>query len=98
MAASACNGYADDGAFIAAASDTLWKNRAACGKYYIVECLGGTNQAPQPCHEIAAVVVKIVDYCPSTECGTINLSKYAFSAIADLNAGRIKVNYTETVG
>ena len=38
---------------------------------------------------------KIVDYCqPGCE-GTIDLSKQAFSAIAYLSAGRVKIEYTQ---
>ncbi|XP_062164714.1 EG45-like domain containing protein [Alnus glutinosa] len=92
---SACNGFEDDGNLIAAASDSIWQNRSACGRYYLVQCIGATNQAPQPCKH-TAVEVKIVDYCPPGCRGTINLSKDAFSIIADPRAGRIKVNYTES--
>jgi hypothetical protein len=95
MPASACNGLADDGNLIAAASDSMWQNRSACGRYYLVQCIGATNLAPQPCKH-AVVKVKIVDYCPPGCRGTINLSKDAFSIIADPRAGTIKVNYTES--
>ncbi|XP_062163162.1 EG45-like domain containing protein [Alnus glutinosa] len=91
---SACNGYRDDGIFIAGASDALWKNGAACGKDYLVYCTGATNQAPQPCTS-NDVVVRIVDYCPKGCRGTINLSEDAFSMIANLSAGVIKVDYAE---
>ncbi|KAE8056116.1 hypothetical protein FH972_012911 [Carpinus fangiana] len=65
----------------------------ASGKYYLVKCIGTTNLVPQPCKE-DRVVVKIVDYCPIGCRGTINLSdQHAFSAIADPNAGRIKIEY-----
>ncbi len=98
MPASACNGYRDDGIFLAGASDAVWKNGAACGKVYVVYCTGATNQAPHPCTDTGtAVVVRIVDYCPKGCRGTINLSEVAFSMIADLSAGVIKVNYTEYV-
>ncbi|XP_062164766.1 EG45-like domain containing protein [Alnus glutinosa] len=93
---SSCNGYRDDGIFLAGASDAVWKNGAACGKVYVVYCTGATNQAPHPCTDTGtAVVVRIVDYCPKGCRGTINLSEVAFSMIADLSAGVIKVNYTE---
>lgn len=38
------------------------------------------------------IYAEIVDYCPNCT-STINLSRYVFSAIADLNAGRIKIKY-----
>ncbi|XVE85577.1 hypothetical protein DITRI_Ditri17bG0101600 [Diplodiscus trichospermus] len=50
---------------IAAASDAIWDNGAACGRKYKVTCIGATNQHPHPCIGKRHVVVKIVDYCPS---------------------------------
>ncbi|GMY35479.1 EG45-like domain containing protein [Fagus crenata] len=93
---SSCNGYQNDGVMIAAASDAIWDNRAACGRTYRVKCTGATNLGvPQPCKG-TSVVVKIVDYCPSPSCrGTIDLSKEAFSKIADPDAGKIKIEYTK---
>uniref|UniRef100_A0A2N9HPK2 Expansin-like EG45 domain-containing protein n=1 Tax=Fagus sylvatica TaxID=28930 RepID=A0A2N9HPK2_FAGSY len=93
---SSCNGYQNDGVMIAAASDAIWDNRAACGRKYRVKCTGATNLGvPQPCKG-TNVVVKIVDYCPSPACrGTIDLSKEAFSKIADPDAGKIKIEYTK---
>jgi expansin (peptidoglycan-binding protein) len=64
----------------------------ACGKSYLVRCTGATNQAPQPCKG-DEIVVKIVDYCPPSYRGTIDLSEYAFSYIVDPNAGTIKIEY-----
>ncbi|EXB73288.1 hypothetical protein L484_009367 [Morus notabilis] len=46
---------------------------AACGRSYVVTCIGPTNQEPKPCME-GEVVVKIVDLC--RECpATLNLSQ-----------------------
>ncbi|PKU85574.1 EG45-like domain containing protein [Dendrobium catenatum] len=90
---SSCYGYVNMGTMIAAASDTIWDNRAACGRNYRVTCTGPTNSGDlHPCTG-ASVVVKIVDYCPSGCRGTIDLSQEAFSAIAHLDAGKIKINY-----
>ena len=96
LTASSCNGYQNDGVMIAAASDAIWDNSAACGRTYRVKCTGATNlRVPQPCKG-TNVVVKIVDYCPSPECRrTIDLSKEAFSKIADPDAGKIKIEYTK---
>lgn len=96
MAASSCNGYQDDGVMIAAASDAIWNNRAACNKRYSVRCTGATNQGvPQPCRG-GSVVVRVVDYCPPPGCqGTIDLSQEAFAMIADPNAGKIQIEYNE---
>ncbi|GMN65179.1 hypothetical protein TIFTF001_034249 [Ficus carica] len=81
---------------IAAASDAIWDNRAACGRMYSVTCTGATNLGvPQPCKG-GSVVVKIVDYCPPPGCqATIDLSQEAFSQIADPNAGKINIQYTQ---
>ncbi|XP_043708660.1 EG45-like domain containing protein [Telopea speciosissima] len=90
---SACYGYEDEGTMIAAASDVVWNNGAACGTYYTVTCTGPTNQGVlQPCYG-NSVTVKIVDYCPSGCQGTIDLSQEAFATIADLNAGKIYIDY-----
>ncbi|KAG1330803.1 putative EG45-like domain containing protein [Cocos nucifera] len=81
---------------IAAASDAIWDNRAACGRMYKVTCTGATNAGvAQPCKG-TSVVVKIVDYCPPPGCrATIDLSQEAFAAIADLNAGKIDIDYVQ---
>ncbi|KAF8392956.1 hypothetical protein HHK36_021196 [Tetracentron sinense] len=93
---SSCYGNEDNGVMIAAASDTIWDNRAACGRMYTVRCTGPTNQGvPQPCTG-ATVTVKVVDYCPSPGCqATIDLSQEAFSMIADTNAGKINIEYSQ---
>jgi hypothetical protein len=96
-AASACYGYEERGIYIAAASDSMWENGAACGKLYSVACIGATNRvAPPPCKN-NFILVLIVDYCPPGCHGNINLSEDAFFMIADLNAGKIMVNYTEYI-
>lgn len=93
-AASSCYGYTDEGVMIAAASDAIWDNRAACGRVYKVTCSGPTNQGdPHPCRGSSTVVVKIVDYCPSGCQGTIDLSQEAFASIANPDAGKIKITY-----
>ncbi|PON38617.1 Expansin [Parasponia andersonii] len=92
---SACFGNNDEGVKIAAASEAVWDNKAACGRKYRVRCTGATNQGvPKPCRG-GSVVVKIVDLCPAGCQGTIDLSQEAFSQIADPNAGKIKIEYTQ---
>ncbi|KAI9125746.1 hypothetical protein K1719_003164 [Acacia pycnantha] len=93
---SACDGFQDDGVMIAAASDSIWDNGAACGRKYSVRCTSGTNQGvAHPCRS-GTVTVKIVDRCPLPACrGTIDLSLQAFSAIADPNEGKIDIEYTQ---
>lgn len=91
MAANAC-GKNQTGIYVAAASNTIWENRAACGKSFILTCIGATNLAPYPCQNIFTIVVEIVDYCPNCR-ETLNLSEDAFSEIANLDAGVIKIEY-----
>lgn len=94
-AASACYGNEDEGVMIAAASDAIWDNGAACGRRYSVTCTGPTNQGvPQPCKG-TSVVVTVVDYCPAGCQGTIDLSQEAFSIIADPDAGKINIDFTQ---
>ncbi|RWR91335.1 EG45-like domain-containing protein [Cinnamomum micranthum f. kanehirae] len=91
---SSCYGYENDGVMIAAASDAIWDNRAACGRQYKVTCTGATNEGvPHPCRGSSTVLVKIVDYCPAGCRGTIDLSQEAFASIADPDAGKIKITY-----
>ncbi|XP_022724978.1 EG45-like domain containing protein [Durio zibethinus] len=94
---SSCYGYDNEGVMIAAASDAIWDNRAACGRKYEVRCIGATNQGdPHPCRGNEHVVVKIVDYCPSPACqGTIDLSQEAFAAIANPDAGKIQISFQQ---
>ncbi|KAL0340083.1 UNVERIFIED_CONTAM: EG45-like domain containing protein [Sesamum radiatum] len=88
---SSCNGYQNDGVMIAAASDAIWDNKAACGRSYKVTCTGATNKGvPHPCTG-QSVVVRIVDYCPPGCHGTIDLSQEAFSIIANPDAGKINI-------
>ncbi|KAG0470348.1 hypothetical protein HPP92_017048 [Vanilla planifolia] len=71
---------------VASASDEIWSNGSACGRRYRVTCIGATNDGAYPCNG-NSVEVTIVDYCPSTSCpATMELSREAFGAIADLDA------------
>ncbi|OWM77275.1 hypothetical protein CDL15_Pgr028912 [Punica granatum] len=96
---SACYGFDVQGTMIAAASEALWKNGAACGKKFQVTCLSGTNQGvPMPCRGSGTVTVTIVDRCPAPGCrGTIDLSQEAFASIADPAAGGIHISYQQYV-
>ncbi|XP_065851270.1 EG45-like domain containing protein [Euphorbia lathyris] len=93
---SSCYGFENKGVMIAAASDAIWNNRAACGRRYSVTCTGPTNQGVlQPCTG-RSVVVTIVDYCPPPGCrGTIDLSQEAFSQIANPDAGKVNIEYNQ---
>ncbi|KAF9613720.1 hypothetical protein IFM89_010162 [Coptis chinensis] len=93
--ASSCYGFQENGVMIAAASDVIWHNRAACGRMYSVRCTGPTNQGvPHPCRG-NSITVRIVDYCPAGCQGTIDLSQEAIAMIADPDAGKIKIEYTQ---
>lgn len=74
---------------MAAASDVFWNNRGE------IRCIGATNQGPAPCPSNPEVVVKIVDYCPPGCRGTIDLSRDAFAMIANPDAGKIRISYTQ---
>nr|XP_018915441.1 PREDICTED: EG45-like domain containing protein [Bemisia tabaci] len=91
---SACNGFQNDGVMIAAASDPIFANKAACNRRYRVKCISGTNAVANPCRS-GSVIVKVVDRCPSPHCrGTLDLSREAFSRIANPDAGKVKIEYT----
>lgn len=93
FAASACYGNTPEGTMIAAASDPLWNGGKICGTYFKVTCTGPTNPVPHPCTG-RSVTVKIVDHCPGCG-GTLDLSREAFTAIANPVAGIIKIDYTQ---
>ncbi|XP_021755320.1 putative EG45-like domain containing protein 1 [Chenopodium quinoa] len=91
---SACYGSTPEGTMIAAAGDELWDGGKICGKTFQVTCTGPTNPYPHPCKDGTSVSVKIVDQCPNCG-GTLDLSKEAFSTIADPVAGVIKIDYQQ---
>ncbi|XP_074277977.1 EG45-like domain containing protein [Silene latifolia] len=93
-AASACYGNTPEGTMIAAAGDQLWNGGKICGTMFRVTCTGPTNPFPHPCNQGKSVLVKIVDQCPNCG-GTIDLSKEAFSTIANPVAGIIKIDYVK---
>ncbi|KAE8711231.1 EG45-like domain containing protein 2 [Hibiscus syriacus] len=92
---SASYGNQKNGIMVAGVSDALWQRGRACGKRYRVKCIGGANQVLHPCKNGKTVVVKVVDYCKARCQGIINLSRDAFSTIADPNAGIVLVELNE---
>ncbi|GAB4846515.1 hypothetical protein Ancab_025520 [Ancistrocladus abbreviatus] len=92
---SACLGGRDVGTLVAGVNDALWGNGAACGRKYKVTCIGAANEAPHPCKPNRFVIVQVVDYCRPVCNGDINLSRDAFNRIADLDAGKIRIQYDQ---
>ncbi|CAI0394097.1 unnamed protein product [Linum tenue] len=85
-----CYGLEDQGVMIAAVSDPLWNNGAACGRMYNVRCTD-----PRNC-KAGSVTVRVVDRCPSPGCQvTLDLSQEAFTQIADPDVGRINIEYNQ---
>ncbi|XP_031484212.1 EG45-like domain containing protein [Nymphaea colorata] len=80
------------GTMYAAVAPSTFQNQAACGRRYSVTCIGGTNGAPHPCRG-GSVEVTVVDLCPSCEPGHLDLSREAFSTIADPDAGKVRISY-----
>ncbi|PRQ37637.1 putative rlpA-like protein, double-psi beta-barrel [Rosa chinensis] len=91
LTASACYNYTQEGVMIAAAGDAIWNNGAACGKFVTVKCTGPRNLAPPPCTN-ENVTVKIIDHCPGCPF-TLDLSKEAFTKIANPMGGIINIDY-----
>ncbi|CAK9151640.1 unnamed protein product [Ilex paraguariensis] len=91
--ASACFGFEDRGTMMAAASQDLYANGAACGRRYSVACTSGTHADPNLCRN-GNVTVTVVDLCPSCPLSGLDLSLEAFSTIADPAAGKINIDYT----
>ncbi|KAK3014273.1 hypothetical protein RJ639_008973 [Escallonia herrerae] len=93
LPASACYGNQDQGVIIAAVGESMWNNRAACGRRYTIRCTGPTNQGiPQPCTG-SSVTVSVVDRCAGCGANQFDLSQQAFSRIANTDAGRIRIDY-----
>ncbi|KAK3435517.1 EG45-like domain containing protein [Eucalyptus grandis] len=92
---AACPGFTlkNSGVMVAGVSDALWNNGRACGRMLKVRCTGAANQFPNPCRA-GVITVKVVDYCRQPCNGVINLSQDAFAKIANLDAGKVWVDYS----
>lgn len=77
---------------IAAASTDVFANRAACGTFYEITCKGAASGGRNPCSKNPTVKVMVVDLCPGCHKNSFDLSREAFSKIADLDAGRINIS------
>ncbi|XP_049933537.1 putative EG45-like domain containing protein 1 isoform X4 [Nymphaea colorata] len=80
------------GTMYAAVGPSTFQNRAACGRRYSVTCIGGTNAVPHPCTG-RSMTVTVVDRCEGCEPGHLDLSYDAFAAIANPDAGRVRIRY-----
>jgi hypothetical protein len=93
---SSCYGFDTSkfppGNLIAAASTDVFGNREACGTYYEITCKGATSGGGNACKQNPTVKVMVVDLCPGCNKNSFDLSKEAFSKIADLDAGRINIS------
>lgn len=76
----ACGFPASNDFMVAAINDEQY-SKANCGKCVEVTGPNGT------------VVVRIVDKCPGCDSGDLDLSQTAFSKIAKLSAGRVKITW-----
>ncbi|CAI0376401.1 unnamed protein product [Linum tenue] len=91
-AATACPGRKGLGKLVAAADILVFRGGKACGQRFEVTCTGAG------CKKGKKVVVEIVDTCsPTTNrpCQTLTLSRAAFAAIANPNAGVVSVNFKQ---
>jgi expansin (peptidoglycan-binding protein) len=66
---------------VAAMNIAQWQGSAVCG-----ECVSVTGPKGK-------VTVRIVDQCPDCESGHLDLSKEAFSQIADVSLGRVNIDW-----
>jgi expansin (peptidoglycan-binding protein) len=76
----ACGFPASTNLFVAAMNGTQYK-KADCGR-----CVAVTGPK-------GSTVVRIVDLCPGCKNGGLDLSTQAFSAIANLSAGRVAITW-----
>ncbi|CAI9098658.1 OLC1v1035344C2 [Oldenlandia corymbosa var. corymbosa] len=89
-----CYGIFNQTTLFAAASPAIWGRNGACGKRYRITCTGSSNPGtPNPCTG-RSVDVQIDDFCPACET-TFDLNQNAFAVIANLDAGRITIQYNQ---
>ncbi|OMO89300.1 Barwin-related endoglucanase [Corchorus olitorius] len=69
---SACYGYEDEGTMIAAASDEIWNNGAACGKMYQVKIVDYCPSAG--CRSTIDLSQEVFASIADPDSGVINIS------------------------
>ncbi|KAK3219902.1 hypothetical protein Dsin_013872 [Dipteronia sinensis] len=90
---STCFGNRDMGRLVTGVSEALWNDKKACGRKYILRCIGGDEPTLHPCYEGHRVVVIVVDFCQPPCYGIFNLSLNAFDVIANRDFGKVRVEY-----
>ncbi|KAI0527419.1 hypothetical protein KFK09_003019 [Dendrobium nobile] len=95
--ASACFGDQKNGVYLASVNDELWDGGNICGQYYQVYCPNALNAGEQqPCSKIGDTIgalVIVVDHCNDCGGATMLLSQEIFQMIANIDVGRIQLNY-----
>uniref|UniRef100_A0A7N0ZZQ4 Expansin-like EG45 domain-containing protein n=1 Tax=Kalanchoe fedtschenkoi TaxID=63787 RepID=A0A7N0ZZQ4_KALFE len=82
-----------------AAGEGVWDNGGACGRQYLVRCISAA--VPGTCIQGVTIQIKIVDQAttsksrPSAPNTAFVLSTTAFSAIANLTASSINIEFQE---
>ncbi|XP_002962308.2 EG45-like domain containing protein [Selaginella moellendorffii] len=98
---SSCYGFDTSkfppGNLIAAASKDLFRNKALCGAYFEITCKGAVSGSGG-CSRTPTVKVRVVDLCPGCHANSFDLSIEAFSRIAKLDVGRIKITSRRVSG
>ncbi|KAI0527424.1 hypothetical protein KFK09_003024 [Dendrobium nobile] len=88
-----------NGVYLASVNDELWDGGLICGQYYQVYCPYALNQGrQQPCSIIGNTIgalVLVVDHCNDCGGATMLLSQEIFQMIANIDVGRIHINYTK---
>ncbi|PKU67468.1 EG45-like domain containing protein [Dendrobium catenatum] len=94
---SACFGDQKNGVYLASVNDELWDGGNICGQYYQVYCPNALNSGEQqPCSKIGDTIgalVTVVDHCNDCGGATMLLSQEIFQMIANIDVGRIQLNY-----
>ncbi|GMN45193.1 hypothetical protein TIFTF001_014388 [Ficus carica] len=82
-----------------AAGERAWDNGASCGRQYLVRCISAA--LPTTCFPDKSIQIRIVDRAltsvsrPSVPGTTIVLSIAAFSAIANLSASSVNIEFQQ---
>ncbi|KAL9251897.1 EG45-like domain containing protein-like protein [Drosera capensis] len=82
----------------AAAGEEIWDGGAACGRLYLVRCIGA--QLAGGCIEGAAIEIMIVNYAGATSAATMRLSETAYGRIASngrMGGGTIIIEFQQYV-